>query len=113
VLRQAILEQVANDNFDTKLADIRRNVVMAEEGQSITTLWETLLKKKEHIAIIVDQYGTFEGIVTLEDIIESIFGLEIVDETDNIVDMQQYARNKWKERREKYKHIISTDKKSD
>jgi CBS domain containing-hemolysin-like protein len=111
VLRQTVLEQVANDNFDTKLADIRRNIVVAEEGQSITTLWETLLKKKEHIAIIVDQYGTFEGIVTLEDIIESIFGLEIVDETDSIVDMQQYARNKWKERKEKYKHIISVEKK--
>jgi CBS domain containing-hemolysin-like protein len=109
VLRQAVLEQVANDSFHTRLADIRRNIVVAEEGQSITTLWETLLEQKEHIAIIVDQYGSFEGVVTLEDIIESIFGLEIVDETDNIVDMQQYARNKWKERREKYKHIISTE----
>ena len=109
VLRQAVLEQVANDSFYTKLADIRRNIVVAEEGQSITTLWETLLEQKEHIAIIVDEYGSFEGIVTLEDIIESIFGLEIVDETDNVVDMQQYARNKWKERREKYKHIISTE----
>ena len=109
VLRQAVLEQVANDCFNTKLSEIRRNIVVAEEGQSLTTLWETLLEQKEHIAIIVDEYGTFEGIVTLEDIIESILGLEIVDETDNIVDMQQYARNKWKERREKYKHIISIE----
>jgi len=113
VLRQAVLEQVANDCFNTKLSEIRRNIVVAEEGQSLTTLWETLLEQKEHIAIIVDEYGTFEGIVTLEDIIESIFGLEIVDETDNIVDMQQYARNKWKERREKYKHIISTEENND
>jgi len=110
VLRQTVLENMANDNFNAKLSDIRRAIVVAEEGQSITTLWETLLKEKEHIALIVDQYGTFSGIVTLEDIIESIFGLEIVDETDSIVDMQQYARNKWKERREKYKHIISEEK---
>ena len=109
VLRQTVLEQVANDSFNTKLSDIRRNIVVAPEEQSIMTLWETLLKEKEHIAMIVDEYGSFEGIVTLEDIIESIFGLEIVDETDNIVDMQQYARNKWKERREKYKHIMSLD----
>ena len=107
VLRQTVLENMANDNFNAKLSDIRRSIVVAEEGQSITTLWETLLKEKEHIALIVDQYGTFSGIVTLEDIIESILGLEIVDETDNIVDMQQYARTKWKERREKYRHIIS------
>jgi len=108
VLRQAILEQVANDSFDTKLSDIRRSIVVAPEEQSIMILWETLLKEKEHIAMIVDDYGSFEGIVTLEDIIESIFGLEIVDETDNVVDMQHYARTKWKERREKYKHIMST-----
>lgn len=108
VLRQQVLESVANDKFDTKLSDIKRMIVVAEEGQTITTLWEILLKEKEHIALIVDQYGTFSGIVTLEDIIESIFGLEIVDETDDVVDMQQYARTKWKERKEKYKHIIAT-----
>lgn len=109
VLRQTILEYVANDKFKTKLKEIRRNIVVAEEGQSITTLWENLLEEKEHIALIVDEYGAFKGIVTMEDIIESILGLEIVDETDSEVDMQKYARQKWKERQNKYKHIISED----
>lgn len=111
VLRQQVLESVANDKFDIRLKDIKRLIVVAEEGQTLTLLWETLLKEKEHIAAIVDQYGSFSGIVTLEDIIESIFGLEIVDETDNIEDMQQYARNKWKERKEKYKHLVEDDEK--
>ena len=106
VLRQKVLENVANDKFDTRLSDIKRLIVVAEEGQTLTKLWEILLKEKEHIALIVDEYGSFTGIVTLEDIIESIFGLEIVDETDSVEDMQQYARNKWKERKEEYKHII-------
>ena len=109
MLRRTVLEQVANDSFNTKLSELRRSIVVAPEEQSIMVLWETLLKEKEHIAMIVDDYGSFEGIVTLEDIIESIFGLEIVDETDNVVDMQHYARTKWKERREKYKHIMSTN----
>ena len=106
VLRQKVLESVANDKFDTRLSDIKRLIVVAEEGQTLTKLWEILLKEKEHIALIVDEYGSFTGIVTLEDIIESIFGLEIVDETDSVEDMQQYARNKWKERKDEYKHII-------
>ena len=114
VLRQKVLESVANDKFDTRLSDIKRLIVVAEEGQTLTKLWEILLKEKEHIALIVDEYGSFTGIVTLEDIIESIFGLEIVDETDSVEDMQQYARNKWKERKEKYKHIIeATDTEED
>ena len=110
VLQKTILDHLANDDFSVKLKDIRRNIVMAREGLSITTLWETLLEEKEHIALIVDEYGSFAGIVTLEDIIESILGLEIVDETDSEVDMQQYARKKWQERSEKYKHILSEPK---
>ena len=110
VLQKTVLDLLANDDFSIKLKDIRRNIVIAREGLSITTLWETLLEEKEHIALIVDEYGSFAGIVSLEDIIESILGLEIVDETDNEVDMQQYARRKWQERSEKYKHIISEPK---
>ena len=113
VLQKTVLDHLANDDFSVKLKDIRRNIVMAKEGLSITTLWETLLEEKEHIALIVDEYGTFTGIVTLEDIIESILGLEIVDETDSEVDMQQYARKKWQERSEKFKHILSEPKKEE
>jgi CBS domain containing-hemolysin-like protein len=107
VFRQDVMENLASDNFQRKLSEIRKPIVVVPEIQPITVLWEKLLTEKAHIAMVVDEYGGFEGIVTLEDIIETILGLEIIDERDMVADMQQYARERWKERKDKYKYLLT------
>ena len=88
--------------MNLKLKDIKRDIVIVPNSIVLYTLWEKLLEKKEHISLIVDEYGGLDGIVTMEDIIETLLGLEIIDEKDTITDMQKYARERWKERQTKY-----------
>lgn len=100
VLRQTILEKLSEDKFDLRLSDILRPVLSFQETESCATIWEKLLGKKEHISVIIDEYGCFRGIVTMEDVIETMLGTEIVDEKDKVTDMQEFAREKWQEQQE-------------
>lgn len=110
VFRQEVFEKLAEDQHDLKLKDVKREIVVVPNSIVLFTLWEKLLEKKEHIALIVDEYGGLDGIVTMEDIIETLLGLEIIDETDTIIDMQKYARDRWKERQAKYNIIDKLNK---
>lgn len=105
ILRGVALEYLADDKFNVTLGEIKRDITFFNEETPISTIWEALLKQKEQIALIIDEYGCFQGILTLEDIIETILGLEIIDEKDEVSDMQQYARERWEQRQKKYKNI--------
>ena len=95
VLRQTVLEEMAEDRFATTIREISRPILTFPENEPVGNIWEKFLEKKEHISVIIDEYGTFRGIVTMEDVIETMLGQEIVDETDEVVDMQEYAKEQW------------------
>jgi CBS domain containing-hemolysin-like protein len=105
IFRQLVLEKLTENQHNLLLKDIKREIVIVPNTIILFTLWEKLLEKKEHIALIVDEYGGLDGIVTMEDIIETLLGLEIVDEKDTVPDMQAYARERWKTRQAKYNFI--------
>ncbi len=109
VFRLSVFEKLAEKKINLKLKDISRDIVIVHEFQTLLKLWETLLKKKEHIAVVIDEYGGMDGIVTMEDVIESLLGIEILDERDKIIDMQQYARERWAERKAKFDILNTSD----
>ena len=109
ILRSEALEMLAGDQFKVRLGDIKRDITLFNEEVAISDIWEQLLKNKEQIGLIIDEYGCFCGIITLEDIIETIFGLEIIDEMDEVSDMQQYARERWERRQKRYRQIELPD----
>jgi CBS domain containing-hemolysin-like protein len=102
VLRQEVFERMTGDHENLTLKEIRREIVIVPDSMTILRAWDKLLTAKEHIALVVDEYGGVDGIVTMEDIIETLLGFEIMDEKDMITDMQQYAKERWKMRQLKY-----------
>ena len=105
VLRNDALEDLTEDHFRKTLGSIKRPLPAFDQDLTLGTIFDSMLKQKSQIAQIIDEYGMFVGILTLEDIIETIFGLEIIDENDTVIDMQQYARERWEQRQKKYKKV--------
>jgi len=98
VLKNDLLVSMAKDEVGRPLKDFRRDVKILPDLLKLADLFERLLENQEHIAVLVDEYGGLSGIVTMEDVVETLLGMEIIDEADNIRDMQVLARQRWRDR---------------
>ena len=96
ILRVDALQLMAEDKYDVPLSTIRRDIASFQDTTPLDQIWDEMLGKDEQIAVVIDEYGSFQGILTLEDVIETLLGSEIVDEKDTVRDMQQLARDRWK-----------------
>ena len=94
VLKDTILEKIIQKKGTLKLKDIKRKIIKVNYESKVPILFDRLLREREHISLATDKNGIIMGLVTLEDIIETVFGLEIVDESDTVVDLQVLARQK-------------------
>ena len=101
VLRDEIMEGIIEQNGETKLREIKRQMNVVNSDKPIPELFEIFIKDRVHIAQVVDEFGNTVGIVTMEDIIETLLGLEIMDEIDSVEDMQLHARKNWEIRSKK------------
>lgn len=98
VLRSDLLLAQARGNTDTRLSTYRREISALPVSSTLSQAFDEFLRQRAHIMIIVDEYGGIAGILTLEDILETLLGLEIIDEGDANTDMQKLARRLWKKR---------------
>lgn len=105
VLRDDALEELTEDHFQKTLGEIKRPLLYFNEESSVGDIFDKMLQEKSQIGVVIDEYGCFQGVLTFEDVIETIFGFEIIDEMDVVTDMQQYARERWQQRQKKYRTI--------
>jgi CBS domain containing-hemolysin-like protein len=97
-LKDKLLDLLVKKAGDKTLSDIRREVLVVNEALLLPKLFNAFMEKREQLALVVDEFGGMAGIVTMEDLIETLLGMEIVDEMDNIDDMQSLARKNWEKR---------------
>jgi CBS domain containing-hemolysin-like protein len=101
VLKDEVFKEMALDNGSKKLSELKRNIIVVSRKLPIPKLFEKLVESRNHMALVVDEYGSVSGLVTMEDVIETLLGLEIMDESDNVSDLQYMARKSWETRAKK------------
>ena len=99
VRRHVLLKSKAEDQFDGTMGELAKPIHAVEENDSVGDVLDEFVKRREHLFMVKDQFGQVAGLVTLEDAIETLLGVEIVDETDSVVDMRKLALDNWRKKR--------------
>ena len=94
ILRRDLFEAMAQDKESLKLFELMKPVRFVPENLTLDRLLIKFLESRVHLFVVLDEYGGVAGIVTLEDVLEEILGSEIVDESDQVVDMRELARKR-------------------
>ena len=111
VLKDDLLLAQSRNNTNKALETYRRNLIALSDNTLLSDAFDEVLHQRAHIMVIIDEYGGMEGIITMEDILETLLGLEIMDESDKTADMQQYARSMWKKRAQEMGITLPKDEK--
>jgi CBS domain containing-hemolysin-like protein len=99
VRRHILLKSKAEDQFDVTMGELAKPIHVVEENDSVGDVLDEFVKRREHLFMVKDQFGQVAGLITLEDAIETLLGVEIVDETDSVVDMRKLALDNWRKKR--------------
>lgn len=100
LLKDDLFQSLIEDRGGQSISSLMRPAVFVTESESLTQLQNKLMETNDHIAVITDEFGSVLGIVTWEDLLETILGLEILDETDDVEDLQSYAKELWAKRKQ-------------
>ncbi|WP_436860030.1 CNNM domain-containing protein [Acinetobacter haemolyticus] len=98
VLREDLLVAKNKEQGEHPINEFRRELITVMAKTPLSRLMEILLEQRQHIALVVGEYGDTKGVVTLEDVVETLLGIEILDEGDKVEDMQKLARQLWEKR---------------
>ena len=102
ILKDEVLHRIISNQGNQPLKSVLRKIMVVPEHMAIPTLFNKLQEKHEQIALVVDEYGGTAGLVSMEDIIETLLGMEIIDEVDQVADLQKWARENWEKRARRF-----------
>ena len=93
IIRSQLLMAASRDEWEVKISDLAKDVLSISASSSVDATLDLFLTNKQQIAIVTDEFGGTSGIVTMEDVLETLLGEEIVDELDEVEDMRELARD--------------------